>query len=149
MMQAARAMIIHSAIEGANKKTTKVKSKGTKPKSIKHRSTKIVKQKDKNNYKRMTADTLALAGAEVKHKKLPNPPKATTESGTSLAPLIALLNSKLPQTVARNMGPPGLENHTGRFASSAKVTDVSRTAQGSPSVGNEYRSKTYQVFEIG
>ena len=149
MMQAARAMIIHSAIEGANKKTTKVKSKVTKPKSIKPRSTNIVKQKYKNNYKRMKADTLALAGAEVKHKKLPNPPRATTESGTSLAPLIALLNSKLPQTVARNMGPPGLENQTGRFASSVQVTDVSRTAQGFPSVGYDYRRNPYQVFEMG
>ena len=74
--------------------------------------------------------------------------KATTESGGGLAPLVALLNSKLPQTVARNMGPPGLENQTGRFASSVRVTDVNRTAQGHPSIGYSYQKNPYQVFEM-
>ena len=82
-------------------------------------------------------------------RKSPAKERATTESGDSLAPLMAILNSKLPQTVARNMGPPGLENQTGRFASSVRVTDVSRTAQGFPSVGYDYRRNPYQVFETG
>ena len=70
-------------------------------------------------------------------------------SADSIAPLMALLNQKLPQTVVKNMGPPGLENQTGRFASSARVTDVSRTAQGYPSIGYTYRRNPYQVFETG
>lgn len=72
-----------------------------------------------------------------------------TGQGDSLAPLMAILNQKLPQTVVKNMGPPGLQNRTGRFASSVKVTDVSRTAQGFPSVGYTYQKNPYQVFEMG
>jgi len=63
--------------------------------------------------------------------------------------LLTLLKAKLPQTVAKNMGPPGLENRTGRFASSVTPTDVSRTAQGYQSVGYTYRKNPYQVFEMG
>ena len=70
-------------------------------------------------------------------------------SGDSIASLAALLNQKLPQTVAKNMGPPGLENRTGRFAGSVRVTDVSRTPQGFPSVGYSYEKNPYQVFEMG
>ena len=47
------------------------------------------------------------------------------------------------------MGPPGLENRTGRFAGSVRVTDVSRTPQGFPSVGYSYEKNPYQVFEMG
>ena len=61
---------------------------------------------------------------------------------------MAVLNAKLPQTVARNMGPPGLENQTGRFASSVHVTDVSLTAKGHPSIGYTYQKNPYQVFEM-
>ena len=63
--------------------------------------------------------------------------------------LLTLLKAKLPQTVAQNMGLPGLENRTGRFASSVTATDVVRTAQGYPSVGYTYRKNPYQVFEVG
>ena len=47
------------------------------------------------------------------------------------------------------MGAPGLENRTGTFASSVRVTDVSQTAQGFPSVGYSYQKNPYQVFEVG
>ena len=97
----------------------------------------------------MKPNTIGLGGAKPAQEIPSMPPRMNSESGTSLAPLIALLNSKLPQTVARNMGPPGLENQTGRFASSVQVTDVSRTAQGFPSVGYDYRRNPYQVFEMG
>jgi hypothetical protein len=63
--------------------------------------------------------------------------------------LLSLLKAKLPQTVAENMGPPGLEYQTGRFASSVRPTDVVRTAQGHPSVGYTYQKNPYQVFEMG
>jgi len=63
--------------------------------------------------------------------------------------LFTLLKAKLPQTVAKNMGPPGLEYRTGQFAGSVTPTDVSRTAQGFPSVGYTYRKNPYQVFEMG
>ena len=77
------------------------------------------------------------------------PTRPATEKGDSLASLYALLNAKLPRTVAENMGAPGLENRTGTFASSVRVTDVSRTAQGHPSIGYTYQRNPYQIFETG
>ena len=62
--------------------------------------------------------------------------------------LAALINNKLPATVAKNMGPPGLENITGRFASIARITDVSVTNKGFPSIGYTYQKNPYQVFEM-
>ena len=70
------------------------------------------------------------------------------QQGPNLTSLQALINAKLPQTVAKNMGPPALENRTGRFASSVHITDVSRTAQGYPSIGYNYQRNPYQVFEM-
>ena len=61
--------------------------------------------------------------------------------------LMALINAKLPQTVAKNMGPPRLENRTGRFASSPRVTDVQQTPRGFPSIGYTYEKDPYSVFE--
>ena len=61
--------------------------------------------------------------------------------------LMALINAKLPQTVAKNMGAPRLENRTGRFASSVRVTEITSTAQGFPSIGFSYQRDPYGVFE--
>ena len=60
---------------------------------------------------------------------------------------MGLLNAKLPRTVANNMGFPRLENVTGRFAASVRVTDVTRTPQGFPSIGYTYQRDPYGVFE--
>ena len=61
--------------------------------------------------------------------------------------LMSLINSKLPRTVRQNMGFPRLENQTGTFAASVRVTDASRTAQGFPSIGYTYQRQPYGVFE--
>ena len=61
--------------------------------------------------------------------------------------LMALINAKLPQTVRKNMGAPRLENQTGTFAASVRVTDASRTPQGFPSIGYTYQKQPYGVFE--
>ena len=71
------------------------------------------------------------------------------DSGAGLLELQVLLNSKLPETVRANMRFPSLENRTGRFASSVKVTDIVRTPKGFPSVGYTYQKNPYQVFELG
>jgi hypothetical protein len=63
--------------------------------------------------------------------------------------LVVQFNSKLPQTVRRNMGTPKLNNITGRFANSAQVANVQLTPQGFPSVGYTYQKEPYQVFEDG
>ena len=61
--------------------------------------------------------------------------------------LMALINAKLPQTVASNMGAPALENRTGTFASSVRVTDIAPTVKGFPSIGYTYQKNPYSVFE--
>lgn len=61
--------------------------------------------------------------------------------------LFALLNQKLPETVIKNMKFPRLENRTGNFAGSVRVTDVSTTRQGYASIGYTYEKNPYQVFE--
>ena len=47
------------------------------------------------------------------------------------------------------MGAPGLENQTGRFAASVRLTDVVKTPKGFPSFGYTYQKDPYQVFENG
>ena len=61
--------------------------------------------------------------------------------------LIGLINKKLPGVVAKNMRAPRLQNQTGRFASSARIVDVTQTTQGFPSLGFTYEKNPYQVFE--
>ena len=143
-------MILYYALDSSSgKKKPKVNTKLKRPGSINPRRP----RERSKTYKVKTLSTKnpgLIAGVKAANAKEPSPSgRGKTESGDSLAPLIALLNSKLPETVARNMGPPGLENQTGRFASSVQVTDVSRTPQGHPSVGYDYRRNPYQVFEMG
>ena len=86
-------------------------------------------------------------GKSRKGTKRPN--AVASESGDNFLQLQVLLNAKLPRTVAENMGEPRLENRSGTFAGSVRVTDVTRTPQGFPSVGYTYRKNPYQVFEMG
>ena len=71
------------------------------------------------------------------------------ESNFSLVHLMGVLNDKLPQTVEANMGAPRLVNQSGRFANSTRITDVSTTKQGFPSIGYTYQKNPYQTFETG
>lgn len=63
--------------------------------------------------------------------------------------MISMINTKLPRTVKKNMGFPRMENVSGRFAESVKLTDVSQTPKGFPSIGYTYQRNPYQVFETG
>ena len=44
---------------------------------------------------------------------------------------------------------PGLQNTSGRFASSVKLVDVNQTKKGFLSFGYTYEKSPYQVFEVG
>jgi hypothetical protein len=70
-------------------------------------------------------------------------------TGFSQVRLYAALNTRINTVVAKNMELPGLEYQTGRFASGVKITDVSKTPQGFPSVGYTYQLYPYQTFEPG
>lgn len=63
--------------------------------------------------------------------------------------LIAEFNKRLPQTIAENMESPALNYRSGRFASSVRVTDITTTAKGFPSIGYTYDKFPYQTFEPG
>jgi len=67
----------------------------------------------------------------------------------NLFSIMTLINQKLPEQVRKNMGSPRLENTTGRFASSVKLTSVTTTRRGFPSFGYTYRKDPYQIFEDG
>jgi len=60
----------------------------------------------------------------------------------------AFVNSRLTKTLKQNMGRPGLENQTGRFAESAQV--VNANALGNHiHMDYSYQQQPYRVFENG
>tara|TARA_S200000501_G_C20792940_1_gene730376 strand:- start:19 stop:1410 length:1392 start_codon:yes stop_codon:yes gene_type:complete len=83
----------------------------------------------------------------VSAKGINAPKKEKAKVRTSFVQLQGLLNAKLPQTVAANMGAPRLENRTGTFASSVRVTEIQNTRQGFASIGYTYQKDPYAVFE--
>jgi len=123
-----------------NKKVT-----GKKKKKIKEQNTGKARKKETIKQElsvvRSHGVFAALKNLDTKGKK--------RQSGNSMFSLMALLNQKLPSVVRKNMGPPALTNVTGTFANSVKVTDVSTTAKGYPSIGYTYAKSPYQVYEIG
>lgn len=76
---------------------------------------------------------------------------AKSQTGIAQQPLalIGMLNKELPAVVRKNMQFPALENRTGRFAQSVKVTDITQTPQGYPSIGYTYQKNPYEIFEDG
>lgn len=84
-----------------------------------------------------------------KFKKARQKRQTASPSTPNLASILGILQQKLPQTVAKNMGSPRLNNRTGRFAGSVQVTDIAQTAKGFPSIGYTYMKRPYQTFETG
>lgn len=83
-----------------------------------------------------------------KYSAMPKPGR--TEGGVSASPLalISMFNQQLPTVLQKNMIGDRLNNRTGRFANSVKVTEVQYTPQGFPSFGYMYNSD-YRTFEVG
>ena len=109
---------------------------------------KAVKRKKKN-----VGTSSTSKGVKAKRKKYTSKVRTEQRSSAgksqkaSLYTVLALINDKLPETVRKNMGAPRLENQTGRFANSVKMTDVIQTPQGFPSFGYSYRKDPYEVYE--
>ena len=97
--------------------------------------------------KKNTVVKAAISKGRIPAKKS----QRKAKKGVSSDPLrlIGVINQKLPETVRRNMNPPALQNQTGRFAESVKLTDVTRTPKGMPSFGYTYQKSPYQRFEVG
>ncbi len=129
----------------ARSKNVKV-TKAKKPKATKRTATSGRKSK------KSSVVNSALPLAAVKRgggRKSGTSATAGGGSAISLLRFIELINRELPNTVAKNMGRPGLVYRTGRFASSVKVTEVVPTTKGFPSVGYTYMKSPYQTFEPG
>lgn len=111
------------------------------------KKTKAVKRKPSTTHKRFAGTTPKMSGGGKKASA----PTHNAQRGVASSPLylIGILNKQLPDTVARNMGPPGLEYRTGRLANSAKVTDITQTPKGFPSIGYTYQKSPYDTFEPG
>ena len=126
------------------KKKTNIKtSKIVKPK-LEKRSAKLSGSKRKNKVVNGKITAVAVPRAKMKQRK----PASKGIPGSPLA-LIGLINKRLPDTVRKNMNPPALENRTGRFVDSIKLTDITKTPQGFPSIGYTYAKNPYQVYEMG
>ncbi len=91
--------------------------------------------------------SVALSAKKLKTAKKKE--KAKSSAASQPLQLLGLINQKLPETVRKNMVLPRLENRTGRFADSVKVTEIAQTPKGFPSIGYTYRRNPYQVFEEG
>jgi hypothetical protein len=98
--------------------------------------------------KTKTKKSKVVFNPRTKSKEIKRKVASGTPS-TSLISLAALINQKLPRVVAGNMTLPGLQYRSGRFANSARVTDITRTQQGFPSIGYTYQRNPYQTFEPG
>ena len=122
---------IHYKGKAKPKKVVKSKGKGKATKKVKRQK---------------SSGIITGAGAPDISKVSPS---QHARSGGSLISLIGIINQKLPEVVEKNMGDPRLNNRTGRFARSARVTDIIRTPQGFPSIGYTYQKNPYQTFEKG
>ena len=72
---------------------------------------------------------------------------ARHKSDANIQNILGILNNKLPETVRKNMGDPALRNRTGRFSNSVKITDITKTPTGMPSIGYTYDRDNYGQYE--
>lgn len=95
--------------------------------------------------KQIDKDIAKVTKAQVNLKlgKVNNTPQATP----SYLSIINLINARLPPKVRSNMGSPRLNNRTGRLSESARVTSITPTPQGLPSIEYTYQRSPYDVFD--
>ena len=134
---------VTAAVMSEYKKKKNIKtSKVVKPKLTKRKSIASTKRK-KTKTSESAIPVIKIAVTKLKK------PKEKQAKGPSQQPLqlIGIINKELPATVRKNMQLPALQNRTGRFADSVRVTDVIQTPKGHPSIGYTYQRNPYQVFE--
>ena len=133
---------------GKPRKRQKTKSKG-KAKGKFTRKESFNTMYDKGHNLSTAALIAAVRKAKKKGRAAPRSGEAPRKSGSSRLPLhlIGIWNKRLPDVVKANMGEPRLTNQTGRFAESARITEMIMTPQGFPSVGYTYQRSPYETFE--
>jgi len=122
----------------------------------KHKNIKVELDKEftgpiKSGKGRVSSKSKKSGKTNVKRNRAAKGLKLTKARAASFSPLavLALMNKKLPETVRKNMDLPALQNRTGRFSESVRVTDITQTPQGFPSIGYTYDKEPYGVFEMG
>lgn len=93
--------------------------------------------------------TKVTTGAAFKDTSAAKTSTFTRQNRQSMFSIMAIINQKLPNVLEKNMNYPRLENRTGRFLRSVRLTDVAQTRQGFVSFGYTYDRDPYQVFEMG
>tara|TARA_R110002074_G_scaffold141030_1_gene287378 strand:+ start:58 stop:1512 length:1455 start_codon:yes stop_codon:yes gene_type:complete len=120
----------------------KVKTENTKLKTSKGGAKKTIgSPKVKKASIVSLAASAKMPTSRRKKKRRPPPPRMALKN------ILGVLNAKLPEQVAKNMGSPRLENRTGRFAQSVRAIDVTQTSKGFPSIAYTYRKNPYGVYE--
>jgi len=138
LQQDTEAVITHAL---AGKKSSNKKVKGNSARSTSRKS----KESGSKKIEEAITSVFAVSrGVEAIGIKTPRKQKIAKKSNISL---MNIINSQLPQTVMKNMIPPSLENQTGRFASSTRITDITTTRKGFTSMGYTYEKQPYEVFE--
>jgi hypothetical protein len=93
------------------------------------------------------APSVGINESAFKQRKASTTKNVAPKQTQNWASLIGIINKKLPEQVARNMGTPGLVYRTGRFANSTKVVNVETTKDGYPSIVFDYQRNPYDVFD--
>ncbi|OUW92938.1 MAG: hypothetical protein CBD88_07880 [Flavobacteriales bacterium TMED228] len=88
-----------------------------------------------------------IKGSKKRARATPVRTNNVQPSKVNIATVLGTINSKLSDTVAKNMVEPRLVNRTGRLAGSVRVVDVNQTPQGHTSLGYSYQRDPYEVFE--
>ena len=93
----------------------------------------------------------AKSSSKKRHKKSNNQRTKGGVAKQQASPMALknLINSVLPQMVAMKMNPPSLRYRTGRFANSARVTQVMQGPRGGLSADYTYMRDPYETFEPG
>ena len=137
--------VIDAVMKASNKnfkvtaKREKVQKKKKDTSKVGRVSRKATKEKS-NSTVNVGRAIAAGAGAATKKNSAPR---------SNLLRLQGLLNTKLSGDIRKNMKAPALVNRSGDFASSVRVTEITTTAKGFPSIGYTYDKNPYQVFELG
>ena len=127
----------NSNVKQRHKGTTKLKIANSSGKKESTPKIKKSSSSSKNRGNKITASDQSFSGTTTRTApQLPN-----------WSSLINIINAKLPERVAKNMGAPGLVYRTGRFADSAKVVNVQTTKEGYPSIVFDYERNPYDVFD--
>ena len=142
LIDAVGQVVFDGASPDTKRKNTK--TKGEKAKRVEDHNkgrakARVARQRPVNVIHDAGVDIKSVSKLEAKAKK----------RATSPFSYMAMINKRLAQMVRKNMGAPGLENQSGRFAGSVKLQDANITKQGYPSFGYTYEKDPYQVFEVG